>query len=369
MSKQQGGAGRAASNIAQSDLGFGAGEALRVEDVMRILHLSRNTVYKLAREGELPSYRVGRQMRFRYDDVRARLESSVAEKPAPAPAEAVSPDVLSQATGTPLASGTPLSPGTPLVSGTPGATPLTCADPAEPLPAWAKGSLVVGGQDMVADVLCNYLGGLGIGALRAHTSAYLSLARMYLGTCHATTLELWSERDRAFNAPYLRTLLPGVSAVAFRLYGHQVGFTVAKGNPRGLYDWVDLLKPGVVLANRESGSGPRVLLDEKLKRLEARAATLAGYDKPVGSELAQALLVARGLADVALTSAKPAGQVKGLEFVPLMDAVADFAVLKTPQTAAFVKATQSLLRTEAFRSEFDAQLYDVRHMGEVVYEC
>ena len=69
-----------AQRIEATDLGFAQGDALRVEDVTRILHVSRNTVYKLARTGELPSYRVGRQMRFRYDDVRARLESVAASQ-------------------------------------------------------------------------------------------------------------------------------------------------------------------------------------------------------------------------------------------------------------------------------------------------
>ena len=69
-----------AQRIEATDLGFAQGDALRVEDVTRILHVSRNTVYKLARKGELPSYRVGRQMRFRYDDVRARLESVAASQ-------------------------------------------------------------------------------------------------------------------------------------------------------------------------------------------------------------------------------------------------------------------------------------------------
>lgn len=38
-----------AQRIEATDLGFAQGDALRVEDVTRILHVSRNTVYKLAR--------------------------------------------------------------------------------------------------------------------------------------------------------------------------------------------------------------------------------------------------------------------------------------------------------------------------------
>ena len=343
---------RTGSNIASTDLAFGEGEALRVEDVMRILHLSRNTVYKLAREGTLPSFRVGRQMRFRYEDVRARLEGSAAPVP-----EGGRPPA-----GVPTAQVAAVS------------HEASCADAdpnelVEEMPAWARGSLVVGGQSMVGDVLANYLSGLGVKVLRAHANAYVSLARMYLGSCHAAVVDLWSEADGAYNTPYLRRMLPGVSAVAFRLYKQRVGFTVAAHNPRSLLSWTDLLSEGVRVANRERGAGTRVLLDEKLKYLEARADLVAGYDRPVASELAQALMVARGLADVALTSEKPFRQVKGLDFVPLQEEATDLVVLRTPETAPLVKAVRSLLRTDAFRGEFDATLFDTRLMGEVVYEC
>lgn len=337
-----------AQNIVTSDLSFAEGEALRVEDVVRILHLSRNTVYKMAREGDLPSYRVGRQVRFRYEDVRAHLERSSAQV-------------------------APRTPDGPVLASTPdGVLPLDEAlgtDPQAELPVWAKGSLIVGGQDLGADVLANYLAALGVKVLRSHANAYLSLCRMYLGTCQAAVVDLWSESDASYNTPYVRRFLPGVSAVAFRLYKRKVGFTVARHNPLGLQDWFDLLGPEVRVANRERGAGTRVLLDEKLKYLEACADQIAGYDRPVTSELAQALLVARGMANVAVTTQKPAHQVKGLEFVPLQDEALDLVVLRNDQTVPFIKAVRSLLRTDAFRSEFDPALYDVRLMGEVVYEC
>ena len=336
--------GLAAQRIEATDLGFAQGDALRVEDVTRILHLSRNTVYKLARTGELPSYRVGRQMRFRYDDVRKHLESGMAS------------DGSARA-------------------GEEGAAPQPAAALAEPgdvleeLPAWARGSIVMGGQDMAADVLANYLASLGVKALRSHANPYMSLARMYAGTCHAAVVNLWSERENAYNTPYLRALLPGVSAVSFRLFKQRVGFTVADPNPLGIQQWSDLLKPGVTIANRERGASSRVLLDEKLKYLEARANALAGYDRPCASELAQALMVSRGLANVAVTSEKPSRQLRGLMFIPMQVETVDLVVLKTPGTAPFIKAVRSLLRTAAFRSEFDAALYETKLMGEVIYDC
>ncbi len=368
----------AGSNIVTSGLAFGEGEALRVEDVMGVLHLSRNTVYKMAREGTLPSYRVGRQIRFRYEDVRAKLEGASGEAshasvgtPAPVAVAGKGPSSrgIAATGGSRDPSPRPQGPsggatGRPNLPSLPDA-----ADVADPLPAWARGSLIVGGQSMAGDVLANYASSLGVKVLRSHANAYLSLARMYLETCHAAVVDLWSENDKSYNAPYLRRLLPGAPAIAFRLFKQRVGLTVRAGNPRGLATWSDLLANGLNVAMRERGAGTRVLLDEKLKYLEARSDMLAGHERPVASELAQALLVARGLADVAVTSEKPSRQMKGLAFVPLQDETDDLVVLNTPATAPLVKACRSLLRTDAFRQEFDPLLYDTRLMGEVVYEC
>ena len=356
--KDSGTRGARGSSIVASGLAFGEGEALRVEDVMDILHLSRITVYKMARAGELPSYRVGRQIRFRYEDIRARLEAT--------PAAGGAGAGVSGAMGVPggvSAGGVGAAPDVAVLPEPP------AADAADPLPAWARGALIVGGQSMAGDVLANYVSGLGVKVLRSHANAYLSLARMYLGTCHAAVVDLWSEKERAYNAPYLRSFLPGVPAIAFRLYRVRVGLTVRAGNPCGLAGWQDLLKCGLRVAFRERGAGMRILLDEKLKYLEARPEMLAGHERPVASELAQALTVARGLADVAVTSEKPSRQMRGLEFVPLQDETNDLVILRTPETAPLVKACRSLLRTDAFRGEFDPGLYDTRLMGEVVYEC
>ena len=82
-------------------------------------------------------------MRFRYDDVRARLESVAA----------------SQETKAAVASGADEPSDVPVPS-----------DVLDEVPSWMRGSIVVGGQEIVADMLANYLAGLGVKALRCHTN-------------------------------------------------------------------------------------------------------------------------------------------------------------------------------------------------------
>ena len=49
--------------------------ALRVEDLMPILDIGRNTAYELVRSGQIRSIRVGRQLRIPRDAVKEFLNS------------------------------------------------------------------------------------------------------------------------------------------------------------------------------------------------------------------------------------------------------------------------------------------------------
>ena len=336
---------------ALSDLSLGSRRTLCVADVMSILNLSKNTVYKLAREGVLPSYRVGRQIRFSYDDVMAHLGAS-------APAEEHMP--VNSAPARPAAPASRADTDSP--------TPSPLPDVLDELPSWMQGSLIIGGQDEACDLLSRYLAGVNVRTVQAGGNGYVSLARMYLGTVQATAIGLWSESEQRYNIPYVKEMLPGMSVIVFRLYKRRVGFTVARNAQVQPRRWSDLLLPHVRIANRERGASSRVLLDEKLAYLEARREDVNGYTNVVTSEFAQALLVARGVANVAITSELPARQIGGLTFLPMQDQVVDLVMTKGPKTEGLVKATRSLLRTEAFRGELDRTVYDVSSMGEVLFE-
>ena len=58
--------------------------ALKAEDVAKILKIGRNAVYDMAKRGEIGSYKIGRKLRFTYADVQNYIDGSHNGGPSPA---------------------------------------------------------------------------------------------------------------------------------------------------------------------------------------------------------------------------------------------------------------------------------------------
>lgn len=56
-------------------------EYLKVEDVMRILKVSRTTAYEIIHAGRLKSYKVGRLVRIKADDLERFIEGQPVQRP------------------------------------------------------------------------------------------------------------------------------------------------------------------------------------------------------------------------------------------------------------------------------------------------
>ena len=327
-------------------------DALKAEEVAEILRIGRNAVYSLAKTGELGSYRIGRRLRFTREDVQSYIarthgveggrsphagaqsgrERTEARGRADAPTPSDGPRALSEGAGAPR-----------------------------------RERIVICGQDIILDVLSNYIAHAGFDCLRSYGGSYDALTALYKGEVQVASAHLWDGDSGEYNVPYVKRLLPGVPAVIVRLTDRTQGFYVRKGNPKGLHGWADLAKPGIVLANREKGAGSRVLLDEHLRILGIDPETIEGYGSETRSHIAVASAVVRGRADVAVGSEKIARQVEGVDFVPLQSERYDLVVRKADFESRPIQAMMAILESGIMKDEF-AGLggYDTSDMGRIV---
>lgn len=316
---------------------------MNAEEVAQYLNLGKNTVYQLAKSGKLASYHVGRKLKFTLEDVEAYVAS------------------------------THRSPAVKAVQ--PAAAPEDAADPNKELTeaaAFGKlegDSLVIAGNDVVADLVASALNADGLPAARLVCASYTALVNLYAGEANAAVVHLYDQKSNSYNIPYACNLAPGASVVIFRLYGRKQGLIVQEGNPKNLTTWGSLLREGVRVSNRAKGSGSRVLLDEKLKAMEARSDAIEGYDSQAPVASAAVRRVAAGLADVAIGTSRDARRAEGVKFVPLQTEWVDLVVAKMPETRPYARRLATLLTDERFR--WDTQTLgpcDLSKMGSIIYE-
>lgn len=323
-----------------------AHNALAAEDVAQMLDVSKNTVYSLAKEGKLSSYKVGRKLRFTLEDVQSYIEGSRQGAAA------------QQSDGLPVIQRSGDQAWVPPVSGIGKRIPRTAFD-----------AFLLGGSDAMVDGLATCLAESGAYVLRSYQNSYQALVDLYFGYLDAAAVSLWDSSSESCNLPYIKRLLPGMPVKVFQMAYYTQGLLVQRGNPLGLRSWGDLIHSGAMLANRERGSAARVLLDERLRIMEADPRCVPGYDREVSSALVQGSLIARKDADVGVGTEKVYHQIKGLDYLPLQTEQLVLVVAKKPSTERIMRAVQATLRSDAFKQGLASMVgYDFRLLGECIYE-
>lgn len=316
--------------------------SLTPEDVAGILNIAKNTVYELIKRGELTAYRVGRKLRVDLQDVEAYKKKGKNLELLPSNISVVTEAPTHQIEAS-----------------------------LEGDPSLPSQRLVICGQDVLLDILARHLERHpnGARALRHHVGSFSGLLALYQGKAHLVSSHLWDGDKEIYNTTYVRYILAGIPAVIVHLACRMQGFYTAKGNPKGIKAWQDLMRPDVVMINREKGCGTRVLLDEQIRRLGMDRRQISGYEREENSHLAVASAVSRGEADVALGHEKASLQVRGIDFVPLQKERYELVIKKEDMDKIPFQAVIEILQSREFKNELQGLGdYDLTELGEIVAE-
>jgi putative molybdopterin biosynthesis protein len=301
------------------------------DEVAKILRISRFTVYKMIKRGDLSVYRIGRTMRIEAPE----LDNYIIKSKAASFEE----QLLSEKNSEDL--------------------------------SVAQENIILCGQDVILDVLAVHLGKMmpNIRLFRNSMGSIDGLLALYHKTANAVTCHLWDSDSDTYNLSYVRRLLPGHRTLIINLVYRTEGFYVAKGNPKKILTWHDLTKPNISFVNRECGSGARVLLDEQLHSFNINRHDIHGYEQEELSHLAVASYVARGEADVGLGIEKVALQVRNLDFIPLHKERYDLVIRKEDEKKPQFQALFAVLRSSKFYNEISGMGgYDLSHTGQIMAE-
>ncbi|MBN1319608.1 MAG: GntR family transcriptional regulator [Thermoleophilia bacterium] len=191
----------------------------------------------------------------------------------------------------------------------------------------------------------------------------MALAR---GEADIAGSHLWDEHTGTYNIPFVQRVLPNRRVALLNLAHRIQGFIVPPGNPQGLKAMPDLVRPGVVFANRQPGSGTRVWLDVQVKTAGVSPKDIRGYDQEESTHLGVARAVAEGRATVGL-GISAAGNAYGLDFVPLGKERYDLVIPLDAWDSPAVEALREVVVSDAFRQSMLALGgYDVSDTGTEV---
>jgi putative molybdopterin biosynthesis protein len=302
--------------------------ALSAQDVAEMLGVSKNTIYNMIKKGELVSYKVGRKVRFTEDEVKDFIKESQAKSS------------IRQAR-------------------------LDFSFES----AQTNNGFIISGQDLILDVLSNYMRLHGIPALRAYVGSYDGLVLLYKNKVNVTSSHLWDSGTDEYNVPYIKRLLPGTSAVVIHLTYRMQGLYVQKGNPKNIKKWEDFGRDDITMINREYGAGSRVLLDENLKLLGISGSAIKGYEAQGQTHLAVASSVSSGKSDVAVGIEKIARQVDNIDFIPMKNERYDLIIKKEHIELPEIQIMMNIINTCAFKKEFgNIGGYNTSEMGKIIAE-
>jgi putative molybdopterin biosynthesis protein len=301
-----------------------------IEEVSQLLKVSKLTLYDLVKKGELPVFRVGRQMRIDAKDLDNFINNHKTNQNTTLIAPVV--DLYSRETKD-------------------------------------AHNIVISGQDLVLDILGKHIEkNSTYKTLRSFTGSLNSLISMYNGECDIVSLHLFDGDTGEYNLPYIKKILVGYPFILINLLSRKAGFYVKKGNPLNITSWTDLNQKDVKIINREKGSGTRILIDEHLRITKIPSRNIKGYEHEENNHLSVASAVSTGIADVGVGIEK-AAKIVGIDFVPLITERYDLVILKTPENEQLISIVKEILSSHQFQSEINSLGdYDISQTGYIIYE-
>ena len=216
--------------------------------------------------------------------------------------------------------------------------------------------LVTGSHDPAVDVLADLLSAQGIDLHSAHVGSMGGIFALRRGHCHAAPMHLLAP-DGDFNVPFLRQYLPDRRVLLVCVALRQQGIISRDGLG------IEAIA-GHTFANRQRGSGTRMLLDRWLGEHGVDPTSVAGYDREFTTHLGVAVAVKSGEAEMGL-GVYSAAKALGLAFSPVATERYELALdptsLEDPRVAALVDTISS----EPFRARLEAMGgYDLTCTGE-----
>ena len=232
-----------------------------------------------------------------------------------------------------------------------------------------ESQIIIGGCDPAIFLVDDHLRhGVSGSSVVAWTMGSVSALRaLNRGEIHVAGIHMVDHASGAFNVPFLRKYVKGLSVTVVRFAAWQEGILTRRGNPKRIRGVEDFARADVRIVNREKGSGARLLLDHLLASQRIPATGVRGYDVVCSSQIRLGQAIAEGRGDAGI-GAQAVAHLHDLHFIPMQDERYDLVIPSSylhshPAMRQFLDA----LVTKRFRQEIDALGgYDTKEIGNII---
>ncbi len=211
--------------------------------------------------------------------------------------------------------------------------------------------LIVGSHDIALPEVLRECGCLHVARV-VPVGSLEGLKALGKGLCDVAPTHLLDEGSGVYNEPFMERLGLRGKAVLVKGWRRRLVLAYAKGNPKGIKGFEDLLREDVVFVNRNKGSGTRTFVDTRLRELARKlgmsfselVSRIRGYTYEVNTHTGVAAAIAQGRADVGVCI-EVAAKMYGLDYTPLTWEEYDFAIsidsLSKPAIERFISTLSS----------------------------
>lgn len=187
--------------------------------------------------------------------------------------------------------------------------------------------VVIGSHDILIDYVQDALirDAESLVVSSAHVGSLGGIMAIKRGEAHLAPIHLLDPITGSYNIPSIDRYLSGIPLYIIKGIKRQQGLYVLKDNPLSIQNLSDVASKGLVFANRQKGSGTRVLLDYLLDQQGVKADAIKGYEQELMTHTSVALAVLSGNAQVGM-GIESVARLMGLDFIPVGEEDYDFIV-------------------------------------------
>lgn len=220
--------------------------------------------------------------------------------------------------------------------------------------------VIIGSHDLIIDVL-----GDKLPLTSAHTGSMGGITALLKGECHIAPIHLLDENGGQYNIPYIKKYFSGKNMALIKVAGRTQGIMTQKGNPHNIFSVKDIANFHCAFANRQRGSGTRILFDYLLKQNNIKSTEICGYEKEYNTHLAVGVAVESNAAYAGLGIGSVA-KLLSLDFIKVGQEDYDFLTYEENLADTRIQNLIALLNSEEIKLKLNAfGDYTTEHTGEI----